>query len=72
MRMLGINGNIVYRLGLIWFIWVIITKIKWVMGFRISSLGVISIIVIKGYNHYKLRVRMIVLTTVFFVRDWGS
>jgi hypothetical protein len=71
-RMLGINGNIVYRLGLIWFIWVRVTKVKWVMGFRISSLGVISIIVIKGYNHYKLRVRMIILTTIFFVRDWGS
>jgi hypothetical protein len=42
------------------------------MGFIISSLGVISIIVIKGYNHYKLRVRMIILTTIFFVRDRGS
>ena len=66
MRMLGINGNIVYRLGLIWFTWVRVTKVKWVMGFRISSLGVISIIVIKGYNHYKLMVKMIILTTVFF------
>ena len=72
MRMFGINGNIVYRLGLIWFIWVRVTKVKWVMGFRISSLGVISIIVIKIYNHYKLRVTMIILTTVFFVRDLGS